>query len=70
MFGQDWDGGMTFGFIVALLLAIWAIIHIVQSVRTGPFGKALWSIVVLFLPYAGFIAWFFFGPRAEPKRLG
>jgi hypothetical protein len=69
MFGQDWDGGMTFGFMVALLLAIWAVIHIVQSRSTGPFGKALWSIVVLFLPYVGFVAWLVFGPRAEPKRL-
>jgi hypothetical protein len=67
MFGQEWDAPVGLGFLIALLLGLWAVFHIVQSSRTGPFGKALWSIAVLFLPYLGFIAWLIFGPRADRK---
>lgn len=64
MFGQDWPPYATFGFILALILALWAIFHVAQSGRT-PLGKAIWIVVVLFLPYLGFLAWLFFGPRAR-----
>jgi hypothetical protein len=66
MFGQPWDG-FGLGFATALLLALWAIINIMQSNRQ-PFGKALWSVLVLLVPYLGFGIWLFFGPRAD-KRL-
>ncbi|MGE0827746.1 MAG: PLD nuclease N-terminal domain-containing protein [Hyphomonadaceae bacterium] len=64
MFGQDWPPYATLGFIVALILALWAVFHIAQS-RSGPLGKAIWIVAVLFLPYLGFIAWLIFGPRAK-----
>ena len=50
--------------IILLVLAIWAIIHIVQS-GTSPLGKAIWIVVVLFVfPPIGFLIWLFFGPRS------
>lgn len=68
MFGQEWSGAVTFGFLVALVLAIWSVVHILQS-RSGPLGKALWSVFVLFVPYAGFLVWLLVGPRSERQRL-
>lgn len=61
MFGQPWD---TYGlwFMVSLVLALWAVFHTVQS-QTGPLGKAIWTVAVLFIPFFGFAAWLFFGPR-------
>jgi Phospholipase_D-nuclease N-terminal len=62
MLGEYWRGG--FFFIVGLVLAIWSVIHIVQSERT-PLAKSLWCVLVLFLPYVGFVLWLLFGPRAK-----
>lgn len=62
MLGEYWGGG--FFFLVGLVLAIWSLIHIVQSEKT-PLTKALWCVVVLFLPYLGFVLWLLFGPRAK-----
>jgi Phospholipase_D-nuclease N-terminal len=67
MFGREWDG-VTFGFLFALVLGLWAVFNILQNDRTGPLGKSLWSVVVLFVPFMGFLAWLIFGPKAT-KRL-
>ena len=58
-------GGLEIGFfgIIWLLLVVWAGFHIVQS-STSPFGKAIWVIVVLFIPVLGWLIWLLFGPRA------
>ncbi len=63
MFGQDWNG-IGLGFLIALVLALWAAFHIAQSDRT-PLAKAIWLVVVLFIPFLGFLAWLFFGPRSK-----
>jgi len=63
MFGQHWPGPITFGFMLALVLALWAVFHIAQS-RSGPLGKAVWIVIVLFVPVLGFVLWLFLGPRA------
>jgi hypothetical protein len=68
MFGMDWNNGYTLSFVFALLLALWAVFNIIQNDRSGPFGKALWSVFVLFVPYVGFIAWFIAGPKAAKSR--
>jgi hypothetical protein len=68
MFGMDWNNGYTLSFVFALLLALWAVFNIVQNDRSGPFGKALWSVFVLFVPYVGFIAWLIMGPKAAKRR--
>lgn len=65
MLGQEWSNGVTFGFIVALVLALWAVFNIIQNRDTGPLGKSIWSVFVLFAPYLGFICWLIFGPKAS-----
>jgi hypothetical protein len=63
MFGRYWSMPVGFGFLFALVLALWAVFHIAQSGRT-PLGKAVWCVVVLFIPFFGFLAWLLFGPRS------
>lgn len=63
MFGQEWSGYAGLGFAFALILALWAVFHIAQS-RGGPLGKAIWIVIVLFIPFLGFVAWLLFGPRS------
>ncbi|MET0182614.1 MAG: PLD nuclease N-terminal domain-containing protein [Caulobacterales bacterium] len=64
MLGQDWPNYITFGFLFALILALWAVFNIAQS-KDGPLGKSLWIVADLFLPYLGFIAWLIFGPKSK-----
>jgi Phospholipase_D-nuclease N-terminal len=68
MFGQNW-GQIGFGFLIALVLGLWAVFNIVQNERTTPLWKAIWSVFVLYVPYIGFILWFFFGPRATKSTV-
>jgi hypothetical protein len=50
--------------IIVLILDIWAIVNIVgSSASTG--AKVLWALLIIFLPVAGFIIWFFAGPRSR-----
>jgi hypothetical protein len=65
MFGQEW-AGVGAGFIIALILALWAVFNIVGDPRTPPIWKATWTAFVLFVPLFGFLIWLLFGPRA-PK---
>ena len=58
--------GLEIGFfgIIVLILAGWAIFHIVGSHRS-PLGKVLWiAVVVFFFPPIGFFIWLFFGPKS------
>ena len=70
MFGMEWNNGFTFGFLFALVLGLWAVINILQNDRTGPFGKAVWSVLVMFVPFFGFVAWLLIGPKATQNRIG
>ncbi len=48
--------------LIVLAADVWAIINIFQSsADTG--NKVLWTVIVILLPIAGFILWYFFGPR-------
>lgn len=67
MFGRDWSSYTSFGFIFALILALWAVFSILQNREKGPFSKALWTVFVLFVPFFGFAVWLFFGPKAEKE---
>ena len=51
-----------------LLLAgdVWAILNIAQSSVSNE-KKALWVVLVVFLPVLGFILWYFLGPRGGAK---
>ena len=51
-----------FGFLL-LVVDIWAIISVVNS-RAGTGAKVIWVLLILFLPFLGFVAWFLFGPKA------
>jgi hypothetical protein len=62
MFGGDIDYPIGIGFVFSLILALWAVFHIAQS-RSGPLGKAIWIVLVLFVPLLGFFAWLLFGPK-------
>lgn len=50
--------------LIGLVLIIWALINVVQSTSTSPLGKAIWVVVLIVLPFIGFIVWLFFGPRS------
>ncbi|RXK02013.1 hypothetical protein CRV02_06760 [Arcobacter sp. CECT 8989] len=49
------------GFIL-LFLDIIAIIKIVNS-SASTMRKAIWVLIILFLPFIGLIAWYFLGPK-------
>lgn len=68
MSAQNWET-IGIGFLFAAFLGFWAVFHIVQNERAGPLGKAIWCVCVLWIPYLGFLAWLFFGPRAERRRV-
>jgi Phospholipase_D-nuclease N-terminal len=68
MFGQSWET-IGLGFLIAAILGFWAVFNIVQNEKTGPLGKAIWSVCVLWIPYLGFFAWLLFGPRATKKAV-
>ncbi|MEQ8380133.1 PLD nuclease N-terminal domain-containing protein [Parvibaculum sp.] len=59
MFGDGYTGILG---IIILILDIYAIIRIVQS-GAEPLWKAIWIVVVLFLPVLGLILWFLLGPK-------
>ncbi|MFQ8431161.1 PLD nuclease N-terminal domain-containing protein [Amaricoccus sp. W119] len=50
--------------LIILALDIWAIISVIGS-NDKTLNKVLWVLGILVLPVVGFIAWFFFGPRAS-----
>lgn len=59
MFGIEISG--FFG-LVWLIVVLWAIIKIAQS-DAGALSKAIWIVVVFFLPVIGLILWLLFGPK-------
>ncbi len=59
MFGLEITG--LFG-LIWFIIILWAIIKVAQS-GAGALSKAIWIVVLLFLPVIGLIAWLIFGPR-------
>lgn len=53
--------GGLFGFIL-LVCVIYAIIKTIQS-KASTGTKVIWTLVLLLLPFLGFILWLIFGPR-------
>ena len=49
--------------ILILIADIYAIISIAQS-GVEPLKKALWIVLILLLPFVGFIIWFLLGPKS------
>ena len=59
MFGLEITG--LFG-LIWFIIILWAIIKVAQS-GASALSKAIWIVVLLFLPVIGLIAWLIFGPR-------
>ncbi|HDP90333.1 MAG TPA: hypothetical protein ENN42_10350 [Thioalkalivibrio sp.] len=55
--------GGLFGLIL-LILVIWGIVSTIQS-RAGTGSKVLWIVILLVIPFIGFILWLLFGPKAR-----
>ncbi|WP_084618348.1 PLDc N-terminal domain-containing protein [Cellvibrio sp. OA-2007] len=53
--------GGFFGLLL-LICVIYAIIKTVQS-KAGTGTKVIWVVVLLLLPFLGFILWLLFGPK-------
>ena len=49
--------------VLVLAADIWAILNIAQSAASNG-KKLIWILVVLLLPVAGVILWYFAGPRS------
>lgn len=50
--------------LILLGLVIWAVLNIAQS-RASTGAKVLWILLVLILPFIGFIIWLIAGPRSR-----
>ncbi len=50
--------------VLHLVVAIWAILNILQSGASG-LAKVLWALFVLLFPLIGLIVWFFVGPKSS-----
>lgn len=53
--------GGFLGFVL-LICVIYAIVKTLQS-RASTGKKVLWILVLLLLPFLGFVCWLFFGPK-------
>jgi hypothetical protein len=52
--------------LIGLILIAYALFHVIGS-HASPLGKALWTVLIIVVPFLGFILWLIFGPRA-PRR--
>jgi len=52
------------GWFILLILDLWAIVSVLGSPASTS-RKVIWVLVILVLPFIGFIAWLFAGPRAN-----
>ena len=62
---------MNFGYgglggLLVLIADVWAILNVAQSSASNE-KKALWIVLVVFLPVLGFILWYFLGPRGGAR---
>lgn len=67
MFADGIPTSFGFGIAFSMILAFWAIYNIAQNQSSGPFSKAIWTYLVLFVPLLGFVLWLIFGPKSEKK---
>jgi hypothetical protein len=50
--------------VLILIADVYAILQIVQSAASN-IKKALWIVLVILLPLAGFILWYLLGPKSS-----
>jgi len=63
MFGLSGIGGL-----IIFALDLWALVSILGSGASGG-RKALWALLVFFLPLVGFLIWLIAGPRSETRSV-
>lgn len=63
-----YNGGYGIGGILVLIADIWAILNVLQS-GADNLKKAIWVVIILILPVAGVILWFFLGPRGSGRSI-
>lgn len=56
------NGGFGLIGLLIFIADIWAILNIAQS-STENLKKAIWIVIIVFLPVLGLVLWFLFGPR-------
>ncbi|RTE86384.1 MULTISPECIES: PLD nuclease N-terminal domain-containing protein [Gammaproteobacteria] len=49
--------------LILLILDVYAIVKTAQS-GAGTGSKVLWIVLIILLPFAGFILWLLLGPKA------
>ncbi len=54
------------GGVLLLFADVWALIHVAQS-ASSPAKKAVWIVLILVLPFVGFLLWLLLGPRAARR---
>ena len=54
------------GGLLILLADVWAIVNVAQSGADAA-KKALWIVLILVLPVAGFLLWLLLGPRTAGR---
>lgn len=57
--------GIGIGGLILLIVAIYAIVMILQS-SAKVVEKILWALVVVLLPLVGVIIWYLLGPGKKP----
>ncbi len=50
--------------LIALAFNMWALISVLRS-GAGLTTKAIWSVLLICLPGAGFLGWYLLGPRQQ-----
>lgn len=48
--------------LLILIADVWAIVNILQS-NVDTEKKVLWTVIVVLLPFLGFVCWVPFGPK-------
>jgi len=56
------NGGFGLLGLLIFVADIWAILNIAQS-SSENLKKAIWIVIIVFLPVLGLVLWFLFGPR-------
>ena len=54
--------------LLHLVLAIWAILHIIKS-SAPDIHKVMWTLFVLLFPLIGLIVWFLVGPKSTGRLM-
>ena len=57
------NGGFGLVGLLIFVADIWAILNIAQS-SSENLKKAIWIVIIVFLPVLGLVLWFLFGPRS------